>query len=452
MLYTPSSRVQHIISEVEMSQYYQAKHPDALDRVLALASENSKLHKIEREALLFMARISRAKNVPVEEVAQLVVQCNRDCFQKFVAPSLKRRSDIHRSRALTLTFALVGIQPSLVAEFMSITPHQVRRLLRRLRRGEYDQLFTPNRGPYKHEDKEIRDCLFEVLHAPPGAYNINRTTWTIDLLHDVLKEKGTLIGKNGICRIIKNEGYAFRKTREVLTSNDPNYREKLQKITRTLRRLGPMDRFFSIDEYGPVSVRERGGRRRAQRGEKPTVPQYQGPKGNVTVTAALELGSNQITHFYSQTKNTGEMVKLLYHLLDEYQGSRRLYLSWDAASWHASKGFLAEVKRVNRRDYRETYQTPTLKLRPLPARAQFLNVIESVFSGLSQSVIHNSNYQSVEEMKIAIDRYIAERNEHFRLNPRKAGNKIWGSEQAPSYFSVSHNCKNPRFMSVSGVR
>ena len=268
----------------------------------------------------------------------------------------------------------------------------------------------------------------------------------------MLKEGGTHIGKNGICKVIKNEGYTLRKTREVLTSNDPEYREKLQKITRTLQCLGPTDRFFSIDEYGPVSVRERAGRRRAQRGEKPTIPQYQVPKGNVTVTAALELSSNQITHFYSQKKDTAEMVKLLYHLLDEYQGSRCLYLSWDAASWHDSKAFRAEIERVNQRDYRRTYQTPTVKLRPLPARAQFLNVIESVFSGLSQSVIHNSNYQSVEEMKAAIDRYIAERNEHFRLNPRKAGNKIWGSEQAPSYFSVSHNCKNPRFMRIAGVR
>jgi hypothetical protein len=213
-----------------------------------------------------------------------------------------------------------------------------------------------------------------------------------------------------------------------------------------------MDRFFSIDEYGPVSVRERGGRRRARRGEKPIVPQYQVPKGSVTVTAALELGSNQMTHFYSQKKDTGEMIRLLYRLLEQYRDCRRLYLSWDAASWHSSKAFLAEVKRVNRRAYRNTYQTPTVKLKPLPARAQFLNVIESVFSGLSQSVIHNSNYQSVEEMKAAIDRYIAERNEYFRLNPHKAGNKIWGSEQAPSYFSVSHNCKNPRFMSVAGIQ
>jgi len=71
---------------------------------------------------------------------------------------------------------------------------------------------------------------------------------------------------------------------------------------------------------------------------------------------------------------------------------------------------------------------------------------------MSQSVIHNSNYQSKAEMKSAIDRYISERNSFFLANPRKAGNKIWGREQTPSTFSVSNNCKNPKFMQVAGLR
>ena len=267
-----------------------------------------------------------------------------------------------------------------------------------------------------------------------------------------MQEEGSLIGKNTISRMIRAEGYAFRKTREVLTSNDPEYREKLQRITRTLRRLGPLDRFFSIDEYGPFSVRERGGRRRVRRGVKPTVPQYQISKGYLVITAALELSRNQVTHFYSKKKDTKEMIKLLYALLDQYWDCRRLYFSWDAASWHSSKEFLAEVKHVNSLSYRNAHQSPTVKLIPLPARAQFLNVIESVFSGLSQAIIHNSNYKSVNEAKGAIDRYFSERNDFFRKHPKKAGNKIWGEEQVPSYFSVSHNCKNPKFVRLSAVR
>ena len=107
----------------------------------------------------------------------------------------------------------------------------------------------------------------------------------------------------------------IRKTRAVLTSNDPDYRRKLLAITRILRRLGPTDRFFSVDEYGPFSIKHHGGRCKVRNGEYPTVPQYQVSKGRLIVTAALELSTNQVTHFYSHKKDTGEMITLLRMLL-----------------------------------------------------------------------------------------------------------------------------------------
>ena len=84
-----------------------------------------------------------------------------------------------------------------------------------------------------------------------------------------------------------------------------------------------------------------------------------------------------------------------------------------------------------------------VKLAPLPARSQFLNVIESVFSGMAAAIIENSNYKSVAEAKTAIDRYFAERNDHFLKHPKRAGKRIWGKEQVPAEFKEGQNCKNP---------
>ena len=244
-------------------------------------------------------------------------------------------------------------------------------------------------------------------------------------------------------------GYKFRKTKEVLTSNDPDYRSKLKNITNTLNRLGPYDRFFSIDEYGPVSVRHRGGRIRVKKGERAVVDQYQNPKGKVIMTAALELRNNQMSYFYSLKKDSEEMIRLADFLQQKYHYCRYLYFSWDAASWHSSSIFLKELDKLNDWDYRNKNQLPKIILKPLPARAQFLNVIESVFSGMSNSVIQNSNYDSVDEMKNAIDRYFAERNNFFRQNQHSAGNKIWGRERTKPTFSVSNNCKTPFFGKIN---
>ena len=85
--------------------------------------------------------------------------------------------------------------------------------------------------------------------------------------------------------------------------------------------------------------------------------------------------------------------------------------SWDPASWHASKALCEAVDEFNSDAYRVRHaMTPLVELMPLPSGAQFLNVIESVFSGMSKAILHNSDYGSVEECKEAIDRYFRERN------------------------------------------
>jgi hypothetical protein len=86
-----------------------------------------------------------------------------------------------------------------------------------------------------------------------------------------------------------------------------------------------------------------------------------------------------------------------------------------------------------------------VKPAPLPAGAQFLNVIESVFSGMAKGIIHNSDYPSAESAKDAIDQYFKERNEFFVRCPKRAGHKIWGHERVPSEFSEANNCKDPLY-------
>ena len=123
------------------------------------------------------------------------------------------------------------------------------------------------------------------------------------------------ISKNNIGTIIRDAGYRYMKAREVLTSNDPYYREKVDYIHHILKNLKTTERFFSIDEFGPVAIKQQTGQRLVGPGDYPTVPQFQHSKGCLIVTAALELSRNQVTHFYSSGKNTIEMIKLLEILL-----------------------------------------------------------------------------------------------------------------------------------------
>jgi len=168
-------------------------------------------------------------------------------------------------------------------------------------------------------------------------------------------------------------------------------------------------------------------------------------KGSLILTAALELSSNQITHFYSNSKSSGEMIRLLKVLIDKYVGCRGYISLLGQCVMAFVEESSGEIAMVNKYPYRKKHKTPIVKVAPLPNRAQFLNVIESVFSGMVAAIIQNSNYQSVDEAKSAIDRYFAERNEHFLKYPKKAGGKIWGNELVAPNFKEGQNCKNSRW-------
>ena len=110
-----------------------------------------------------------------------------------------------------------------------------------------------------------------------------------------------------------------------------------------------------------------------------------------------------------------------------------------------SKMLQSQVAKHNEAIVKRTAVGPAVALAPLPAGAQFLNVIESVFSGMARAIIANSDYRSIDEARAAIDRYITERNEKFRCSPKRAGGAIWGTEREPPEFSASNNCKDPLY-------
>jgi len=164
-------------------------------------------------------------------------------------------------------------------------------------------------------------------------------------------------------------------------------------------------------------------------------------KGLLQLIGALELSTNQLTYFYSSSKNSVEMIKLIHALSKQYHDQQKLYLSWDCAGWHTSRKLADEVTKLNQPEYRQRHHSPAIEIVPLPTSAQFLNVIESVFSGMAKAIIHNSDYQSLAECQHAVDCYFAERNKHFLENPQRAGKKIWGKEVVKPLFNPANNCK-----------
>src|SRR5688572_28610720 len=302
-------------------------------------------------------------------------------------------------------------RPTAVAKLFRVSVPTVNKWVGRFRReglkGLGDKTSRPHRIPRQllNPGKELHEAVMSVLHTPPIECGFNRTTWRLPDLRDALIAKGTVASQRNIREVIRAAGYQWKKARVSLTSTDPEYRGKLDAIKAILARLEPDEAFFSIDELGPVAVKMRGGLSLHPPGTVRTVPQWQRSRGAFIL--------------------------------------RTIYLSWDAAPWHSSKKLEERIVLLN--EWADHDRAPVLKVLPLPSSSQFLNVIESVFSGLARAVLHNSDYGNLEEAKKAVARYIDERNLAFQENPRRAGRSIWKAERVPSVFHEANNCKDLRY-------
>lgn len=322
-----------------------------------------------------------------------------------------------------------NLQPEEIAKKVEMPLPQIEKWIRSFNRFGIEGLNPPRkkRTPGKKEaaTELRRKRILEILHDRPASFGINRASWNLSSLAAAHKKRhGEVISRSSIGRIVQKSGYTIKKARRVLTSPDPNYREKVELVLSTLRNLQPNELFFFIDELGPLRVKKYGGRAFVRKREALTVPQEQVHKGSITMAGALSATTNQVSWLYCATKDTYAMIDLVEILFNQHITAKRIYLTWDAASWHKS-GFLVEwLDKFNAETMIFGYG-PTIHLVPLPTSSQFLDVIESVFSGMKRAVIHHSDYQSTMEMKVAISRHFVERNLYFQDNPKRAGKKIW---------------------------
>lgn len=376
---------------------------------------------------------------------QVSVEVGDDVPVSLLVGYIRSGKTKERNKALTVLARYRGFTNTAISRFLHLSARTTKRYFATFSEHGPSSLFSTAKNTTKKKDDPMYiQAVSSLLHSPPSSHGINRTTWKQDDLHRILAKRGFPIARQNIRAIIRKQGFNWRKAKKVLTSHDPEYKAKVERITSILSNIGVKERFFSVDEYGPFHITIKGGRKLIGPGENYTIPQWPKSKGCFIVTGALELCTNQVTHFFSKKKNTEEMIRLLDMLLTEYASMDTLYLSWDAASWHLSKRFQQRVSVVNAM-CEEHSGTPRIELAPLPASAQFLNVIESVYSGMARAIVHNSDYQSEEEAMHAIDTYFEERNAAFRANPKRAGKKIWGQERVKPEFSESNNCKDPKY-------
>jgi hypothetical protein len=148
------------------------------------------------------------------------------------------------------------------------------------------------RKKLRKNDPDLQSAIFRIMNEPPTIHGFHRTNWRQVDLHAALRKNGIRVSIWTIRRVIRANKYQWRHAKIVLTSNDPDYRAKVAHIKKILASLDDDEYFFSIDEYGPFTVRFMPGKKLCAPGEIPSAPQWQKSRGTLILIGALELKSS----------------------------------------------------------------------------------------------------------------------------------------------------------------
>ncbi len=344
--------------------------------------------------------------------------------------TLKRyKAGIHKNHCKKATAILMANEHQTLLDTMEKTQSAegtVYRWLRNFNKDHLESIKVHVHAPAKEKEKAERQTrVIDIVHKMPSLYGINRTTWTYGAIAEAYqKEYGTSISVSKVQGVIHSTDYSWRRARKVLTSPDPDYKIKVEKLLNVLQGLKEGERFFFIDEVGPYQVKKYGGRVLMPKGQTPEVPEYQKSRGKIQFVAALEAVTNQMLWLFTPDKTAVSMIALFEKIVQDYTDCPAAYFTWDAISVHSAKSIVAWITAHN-----TAGKSPRIEVVPLPSKSQFLNVIEAVFGGMKKAIICNSDYVTPRDMQEAIARHFEERNQFYRENPKKAGNKIWDKQK-----------------------
>lgn len=256
-----------------------------------------------------------------------------------------------------------------------------------------DKTRKPGKAPLS-EAVRARVVEMAATERPPHA-----THWSVRML-----AKATGISPRSVERILAEHGLKPHLTRTFKVSNDPDFAAKVKDIVGLY--LDPPEKaiVLSVDEKSQIQALDR---------TQPGLPMKKGRAGT-------------ITHDYKRHGTT-----TLFAGLDVKTGE----VIGECLPRHRAKEFIAFLKKINRLvakhlsvhlilDNYATHKTaevaawlakhPRFTLHFTPTSCSWLNLVERLFAEITRQRIRRGVFTSVQQLKSAIEQWVAAWNEDPR--------------------------------------
>ena len=299
-----------------------------------------------------------------------------------------------RSRIVLL--AADGYQNQQIAAELGVAPRMVTlwrgRFLALGVEGLLKDAARPGRQP--KIQAEFRARLIEKTTQSLPA---NATQWSTRLM---AREMG--ISKASVSRIWRAHGLKPHRVEHFKISNDPHFAEKLEDIVGLYLNPPEHALVLSLDEKSQIQALDRtqpGLPMKKGRGQ--TMTHDYKRNGTTTLFAALNTANGKVYGLCQQRHRHQEWLKFL-RLIDQTVASeKQVHMICDNYATHkhpAVERWLGKHKRFH------VHFTPT--------SASWLNMIERFFRDLTENRIRRGVFQDLEQLIMAIGKYIERHNEN----------------------------------------
>ena len=253
----------------------------------------------------------------------------------------------------------------------------------------------PSRIPPLGAEVEARVVQATLSDRPPGE----TTHWTAPAM---AKLQG--ISVSTVQRIWRRHGLQPHRTRHFKLSNDPQFAAKLRDIVGLYMSLPDHAIVLSIDEKSQIQALDRTQPGLPlKKGRCGTMTHNYKRYGTTTLFAALNVLSGKVIGRCMQKHRHQEYIGFLNAVDATIPAGKHVHAIVDKYATH---------KHPKVREWQAAHPWWTFHF--TPTSASWLNAVEGYFAKLTKRRLARGVFRSVEELKAAIERFLAETN----LDPR----------------------------------
>lgn len=332
-----------------------------------------------------------------------ITNWTRQQKRRFRRRAAKIKDADHRRRYDIVLHAAEGRSHRQIAENLHCSPSTVNRTLKRYAEcgeaGLVDR--REENGHPKVTETYVNVLIIVVAHRPQDC-GYRRTSWTLELLVDCLKEiTGIAISTTTMGRLLKSLGIRRGRPRPIVECPWPKARRtrRIRQIRRLIETLPPDEAAVWEDEMD-VDLNPKIGPDYMLPGQQKLVVT---PGKNVKryVAGALDATTDRITYVVGPKKRSGLFIALLKKLLRTYATARRIHVILDNYVIHSSRQTRAFVESLDGR----------IVLHFLPPYCPNDNRIErSVWREVHANITRNHSCETIEELVREVCRELAGRN------------------------------------------